>query len=326
MRRREFIARLGGAALMRPTVGWAQQPTVPLIGYLGSTTEGSARKSIVAFRQGLGEQGYFEGRNVQVIYRWAEAQYDRMPALAADLVGRRVAVLVATGAQTPYAAKAATTTIPIVFSYGGDPVGTGLVASLNRPGGNITGTTFFATELVAKRLQKLHEMVPAATVIGFLNNPALPGNEGQIKEVNDAARALGVHLVILNASTSEEIEFAFVTLVRQQISTLLVVADPLFFARRDQLATLTARHSVAAIYESRDQVEAGGLMSFGTRIEDAVRAAGLYVGRILKGENPADLPVVRPTKFELVINLRTAKALGLTIPEPLLATADEVIE
>jgi putative ABC transport system substrate-binding protein len=325
MKRREFIAGVGGAAAWS-IAARAQQGMVPLIGVLASTTESAGRQNVVAFLQGLGEQGYFEGRNVHILYRWSGPQYEPLPESAAELVSRQVAVLVAFGGTAPFAAKAATATIPIVFSYGGDPVARGLVASLNRPGGNVTGTTFFASELIGKRLQFLHDLVPAATTIGFLNNPTLPGSESQIKEANSAATILGVRLLIQNASTPEEIELAFAALVREQVSALLVAADPLFFSVRDKLGVLTASHSMAAIYEAREQVEAGGLMSFGTRIDDATHAAGVYVGRVLKGERPIDLPVVRPTRFELVINGTIAKALGLTIPEKLLATADEVIQ
>jgi putative ABC transport system substrate-binding protein len=336
IRRRELIAGLGSAAAW-PAVARAQQPPTPVIGILSLGTEspGGPSKNSAAFRQGLGELGYIKGRNVEILYRWADRN-DRFPALAADLVHRRVAVIVATSETTAaQAAKSATATIPIVFTTGADPVEAGLVASLNRPGGNVTGVSFRVTELVAKRLELLNELAPAAKSIGFLVNPADPQLEVELREAEAAAGILGVHLVILNASTPSQIEMTFANLVRQRIDALLVGSGGLFGSNAQprqiasgygvQLAALAARHAMPAIYTARLVVDAGGLMSYGASISDAFRLAG-YVGRILKGEKPADLAVQRSTRFEMVINLKTAKALGLTIPETLLATADEVIQ
>jgi putative ABC transport system substrate-binding protein len=332
MRRREFIAGLASAALASssiwPLAARAQQPAVPVIGFLTvNPGRSEAGYLLPAFHRGLGEEGYAEGRNVKVLYQWAGSAYDRLPALAADLVRRRVAVIVATGG-TPVAlaAKSATATIPIVLAGGGDPVELGLVASLNRPGGNVTGVSFVTVPLIAKRLELLHQLVPAAATIGFLVNPRSPQVAAETKEAEKAAGILGVRLAVVNASTPDEIERAFATLAEQRIGALLSGADALFGVQHNQLAALAARHALPAIYHTRDTVEVGGLMSYGGSISDAWRLAGIYAGRILKGEKPAELPVQQSTKIEMVINLKTAKALGLTFPVTLLAVADEVIE
>jgi putative tryptophan/tyrosine transport system substrate-binding protein len=328
MRRREFIAGLAGSGVAWPLAARAQQPVMPVIGYLNSSTESNAQHFTAAFRRGLSELGYVDGQNVSIEYRWMEGQYDRLAALAADLVRRRVALIVATGGTaTARAAKSATTTIPIVFVSGGDPVEVGLVASLNRPGGNVTGAAILTKALTAKRLELLHELVPAATPIGFLVNPTNPTVlKDEIMEAETAARALGLHLAILNASTLGELEAAFEAQIGQRIEALMTSGDPLWTIQRVRLAALTARRAVPAIYAVREIVDAGGLMSYGAGISDAYRLVGNYAGRILKGEKPADLPVQLATKLELTINLKTAKTLGLTIPETLLATADDVIQ
>jgi putative tryptophan/tyrosine transport system substrate-binding protein len=329
IKRREFIAGLGSAAAL-PLAARAQQPAIPVIGILSLGTEspGGPFNNTAAFHQGLGELGYIEGRNVEILYRWAEFRNDRFPALAEDLVRRRVAVIVATSETTAArAAKSATATIPIVFTTGADPVEEGLVASLNRPGGNVTGVSFLTTALIAKRLELLHELVPAAKSIGFLVNPTTPQVEVELRETETAAGILGVHLVILNASTPSQIEMTFANLVGQRIDALMVGGGGLFGrAYGVQLAALAARHAMPAIYTTRVVVDAGGLMSYGASVSDAFRLAGTYVGRILKGEKPAELPVQRSARFEMVLNLKTAKALGLIVPQTLLATADQVIE
>jgi putative tryptophan/tyrosine transport system substrate-binding protein len=326
IKRRQFIAGLSAMAAW-PVAAQAQQPKIPVIGYLNSTT-GTDQHFTAAFRQGLSELGYVEGQNVSIEYHWMGGQYDRLAPAAADLVRRQVAVIVATGGTaTARAAKSATATIPIVFVAGGDPVEVGLVASLNRPGGNATGAAILTTALTAKRLELLHELVPAATSIGFLVNPTNPTVfKAEMMEAETAARALGVRLVTLNASTLREIEAAFEIVVAQRIGALLTSGDPLWTVQRAQLAVLTARHAVPAIYAAREIVDAGGLISYGASISAAYRLVGTYTGRILKGEKPTDLPVQQSTKVEFVLNLSTAKALGLTIPETLLATADEVIQ
>ena len=327
IRRREFIAGLGGAAAAWPLAASAQQPALPVIGYLGGSTETAGPHFAAAFRQGLGELGYVEGRNVAILYRWAEDRYERLPALAADLVSRRVAVIVANVVTAAaVAAKSATTTIPIVFAIGADPVNIGLVASLNRPGGNATGVAFLNTALTAKRLELLHEIVPAAASIGFLVNPTLRNTEASLREAESAARILGVRLTILDASTPSEMEKAFAILVGQQIGALTVYPAPLYFEQRNELAAMAARDKLPAIYTWRESVEAGGLMSYGASIADACRLAGTYVGRILKGEKPADLPVQQSTRIEMVLNLKTAKALGIEVPTATLLRADAVIE
>jgi putative ABC transport system substrate-binding protein len=326
MNRREFITLLGGAVAAWPLAARAQQ-LMPLIGFLSVTFAGE-QPHLAAFREGLSETGYVEGHNVSIDYRWAEGQYNRLPELAADLIRHHVSVIVTPfSAPAALAAKAATTTIPIVFSVGDDPVKLGLVASLARPDGNATGINFFSTELTAKRLGLLHELLPKAARIGVLVNPTnVETTEKALKDVNAAANALGLQIQILNASDGDEIDAAFTTLVSDRADALFVGPDAFFVSRRVQIAILAARHMVPAIYTIRDYAEAGGLISYGTDVADSLRQQGVYVGRILKGTKPTDLPVVQSTKFELVINLRTAKAFGLEVPATLLSRADEVIE
>lgn len=327
MRRREFISLLGGAAATWPLAAHAQQPTTPVIGFLSARTAASGASMAAAFHQGLGESGYVEGRNVRIEYRWAEGHYDRLRALADDLVRRPVSVIVAlSGTPAALAAKKATTTIPIVFGNGGDPLTSGLVASLGRPTGNITGVTFYTVELAGKRLELLRELVPKATVIGFLVNPNNPAEEPEAKDVEAAARALGVRLQVMNTSSERDIDSAFSTLIERRASALVVGSDPLFFRFSGKLVELAARHAMPAIYIVREIPEDGGLMSYGSRQNDAYRQAGIYAGKILQGAKPGDLPVMQPTRFELVINMKTAKALGLTVPLHLQQIADEVIE
>ena len=323
MRRRQFIAGLSSAAAW-PLGARAQQRAVPVIACLFETTEsGATRFRAAAFRQGIGELGYVEGGNVEILYSYAEGQNDRLTALAADLVRRRVSVIAALSTPAALAVKAATATIPIVFVMGTDPVALGLVASLNRPGGNVTGVSLLATTLTAKRLELLHEIVPGATSIGFLVSPTNPGGKAQINEAQSAARALGLRLVIANASTSDDIETAVAALGEQRVGALLVGYFPI---QPDQLIALITRLAVPAIYISRDYVDAGGLMSYGANLSDGDHLAGTYTGRILRGEKPADLPVQQATKIELAINMKTAKALGLTFPLSILGRADAVIE
>jgi len=326
--RRKFLATLGGAAVAWPLAAGAQQSAMPVIGFLGAVSPYGFTERLRAFRQGLKDAGYAEGENIAIEYRWAESQLDRLPELAADLVRRRVTVIVATGGAVPaIAAKAATTTIPIVFTVPEDPVRLGLVASLARPGGNATGINFFASELVEKRLGLLRELVPNAVRVAVLVNPADASNtEATVKGVETVAHAMALQVQFFRASTNGEIQAAFERLARERPDVLFVGGDPFFLVRRVQLATLAALHRLPAAFSNRDHVEAGGLMSYGTNNNDAFRQAGIYTGRVLKGEKPADLPVVQPTKFELVINLRTAKVLGLIVPPTLLARADEVIE
>ena len=326
MKRREFITLLGGAATW-PLAVRGQQPTMPVVGFLGAGSSQSDAFRAAAARQGLKEAGYVEGQNVAVEYRWAEDQYERLPALAADLVRRGVAVIVAIGGNTSaVAAKSATATIPIVFEIGGDPIKLGIVASLARPGGNVTGVTFLVGTLTAKQFEVLHETVPKAALIGFLLNPTNADAEIKTKDAVAAAEAIGQKLLVVHARTDSELEAAFVTLVKQRAGALVVSAEPFYSSRREKIVELAARQSIPSIYSTREFVAAGGLMSYGTSITEALRLSGLYAGRILKGEKPADLPVQQSTKVELVINLKTAKALGLTVPPQIVARADEVIE
>jgi putative ABC transport system substrate-binding protein len=324
MKRRAFIAGLGSAAAW-PVAVWAQQPAMPVIGYLSEQSADNSKFVTVAFLQGLKETGYVEGQNVAIEYRWAENQLDRLPALAADLVRRRVAVIVAPSDLSALTAKAATPTIPIAFSAGGDPVASGLVASLNRPGGNLTGSVLLSAELVPKRLQLLRELIPNAARFGVLVDPAAP-TQSTITELQAAARTLGLQLVVENARTDSDLETAVATLSQQRVGAVLVSPSTFYNRRMEQLAALAARRALPAIYSYREYALAGGLMSYGTSLGYVSHQVGLYTGRILKGEKPADLPVVQASKVDLVINLKTAKALGLTIPETLLATADEVIQ
>jgi putative tryptophan/tyrosine transport system substrate-binding protein len=332
LRRREFVTLLSRAAAMSSTI-WplatrAQQRALPVIGYLtgGSSAASNYIKNLAAFRQGLGSIGYVEGQNVAIEYRNADSQNDRLPALAADLLRRQVALIYAGDNAAAVAAKAANTTIPIVFRIGGDPISLGLVASLNRPGGNMTGVSFLSTTTVAIRLQMLHEAVPKATVIGALVNPANPNAEPDTREAQEAARKLGLELHALHASSDQDIDAAFATLVQRRTGALFIDGDPFFGARLVQLAILSARHALPAIYATREFPDAGGLMSYGASNFDANRLGGVYAGRVLKGDKPADLPVQQAVKVELIINLKTAKALGLTFPLTLLGRADEVIE
>ena len=327
MQRRDFIKVVAGSAVTWPLAAPAQQPTLPVVGFIrDGSADGNARFA-AAFRKGLNESGYIEGQNVTVEYHWLEGQYDRLPALMADLVRRRVAVIAAPGTAPALAAKAATATVPIVFGVGGDPVELGLVASLARPGGNATGINFFNTEVVAKRLRLLHDLVPNAVRVPVLVNPGNASTaESNLRDVQEAAPTLGLQIQILNASTIGEIDAAFATLGRERPDALFVTGDAFFISRRGQLATLTARDRIPAAYSTRDHVAAGGLMSYGTDLADMFHQVGVYTGSILKGAKPANLPVLQTTKFEFVINRTTAKALGLTIPAGVLSIADEVIE
>ena len=327
MKRREFIAVLGGAAVAWPVSAHAQQPAMPVIGVLDARSPGTTENPLRAFREGLKDTGYIVGENVALEYRWAEDQIDRLPALTADLVQRRATVIFAISPTAALAAKAAIATIPIVFIVNEDPVRLGLVASLARPGGNLTGINILTAEVTATRLDLLRELMPSATRVSVLVNPVNATNtDTTLREMAAAARTTGLQVKVLNASTSREIEAAFATLLHERPDALFVGAEPYFYGRRVQLVVLAASHRLPAIYSQREFVEAGGLMSYGTNIADAFRQIGVYAGRILKGTKPADLPVVQASKFELVINLPTARVLGLEVPPMLLARADEVIE
>ncbi len=323
---REFIRLLGGAAFVWPLVAQAQQPAMPVIGFLSAVSPGPFAQRIAAFHQGLNEAGYVEGRNVVIENRWAEEQYDRLPALATDLVGRRVVVIVTYTDAAALAAKAATTTIPIVFINGGDPVRAGIVPSLNRPGENVTGVSFFGVDLAPKQLALAHEVVPNAAVIAFLVDENVPDAVAGVPAVQEAARNLGLQLVVLKVRAARDIDTAFASLVRERAGALVVGTGALLTNRRKQIIALAARHALPTIYPFREFTADGGLISYGNNVPDSFRQAGVYTGRILKGDKPAELPVILPTKFELVVNLKTAKALGFTVPSALLARADEVVE
>ncbi len=325
MKRREFITLLGGAVAW-PLAARGQQPAMPVIGFMNDGTPEDQARSLAAFQQGVSESGYIEGQNVTIEYRWAEGHYDRLPGLAADLVRRQVTVIAATTTPAALAAKAATAVIPIVFETAGDPVTLGLVARLNRPEGNVTGVTQLSSELVSKRLGLMHDLIPTATIIGLLVDPKDPRADTQTRDMQEAAHALGLQIHILNARTEAEIDTAFAILAQLRAGALIVGTGELFNSRREQLVALAARQGVPAIFQYREYVAAGGLMSYGASRTDPYRLAGIYTGRVLKGAKPADLPVMQSSKFELVINLKTAKTLGLTIPPGVLAIADEVIE
>ena len=327
MRRREFIGLVGGAAAARPFAARAQQPPMPVIGFLASLSSAYVAHFTPAFRAGLGETGYIDGQNVLIELRSAEGQYDRLIPLAAELVDRKVSVIVASGGSEPAkVAKAATAMIPIVFISAADPIRAGVVMSFNRPGGNITGVSLLGSALEAKRLELLHEMVPGASPIGVLLNPKYPDFDLQLRELQDAASVINRKIIVAKASTQTEVDTAFATVTQQSASALLVAQDAFFNSQREYLVALAARFKLPAIFNQREQAEAGGFFSYGTNFADGYRQAGVYVGKILKGAKPSDLPVLQPTKYEFVINLRTAKTLGLVVPSSLLALADEVIE
>jgi len=330
MKRREFIAGFGATAsacFLSPPTARAQQSAMPVVGYLSSRSPGESEAVVSAFRQGLGEAGYVVGQKVALEYRWAEGNYDRLPALAAELVGLRVAaILAAGGPPSALAAKKATSKIPIIFSAADDPVGVGLVDSLSRPGGNVTGMSVFNSTLIAKRLDLLHELVPSARTVAYLANPANPSARLEVGAAQEAAKTLGINLQILSASNDQEVEAAFARLAELKIGAIIIAGEPYFDSRRAAIVELAARHAIPASYSFRENVALGGLLSYGTNLNESYRNAGIYCGRILKGEKPADLPVMQPTKFEMSINLKTAKALGLAIPPALLTGADEVIE
>jgi putative ABC transport system substrate-binding protein len=326
MKRREFITLLGGAAVAWPLAARAQQRTVPVIGLLNGNSPSTSEDTLATIRQGLKDAGFVEHSNLGIEYRWAEGQYDRLPALAADLVRRQVAAIYAVPTAAALAAKAATATIPIVFATAGDPVQLGLVASLNRPGGNVTGVTFYAAQLASKQLELLHEMVPKAMMIGVLVNASAPNTEPQTRELQTAAALLGLRLTVLNVASESDINTAFATLAAQRADALFVTADSYLLARRASIVALAEHHRLPAMYALHDFIRTGGLISYTSSISDAQRQCGVYLGRILKGEKPADLPVTQPTKFELIINVKTAKTLGIDVPDKLLALTDEVIE
>jgi len=327
MKRREFITLLGGAASSWPLAVRAQQGTTPVIGFMRADTPEASAAVLAAFRQGLSETGYVERQNITIEYRWAaQGEHDQLPALAADLVRRKVNLIAAASTPAALAAKAATATIPIVFETGLDPIRLGLVASLNRPGGNITGVTQLSSELLSKRLGLLHDVLPVAATIGFLRDQNYPGSDSQARDLQEAARTLGLQVHVVNAATDAEIDTAFASFANLRVGALVVGAGTLFTRQAKQLVTLAARHALPTFYQYREYVAAGGLISYGASLSDSYRQTGVYTGRILKGEKPADLPVLQPTKFELVINLKTTKALGLTVPPGVLAIADEVIE
>jgi putative ABC transport system substrate-binding protein len=326
MRRRDFISLLSGAVTVWPLAGRAQQPTKPVIGFLHGGSPGPYQHLVAGFQQGLKETGYVESQNVAIEYRWAEDHLDRLPGMAADLVRRKVSVIAAMTTPAALAAEAAATTIPIVFDTAGDPVRLGLVASLNRPGRNVTGIAWLGSELVAKRLGLLRDLIPKATLIGFLVNPNDPRTKTQTKDMQEAAHGLGLQIHILSATNEGELSSAFAKLAELRAEALIVGTGELFNSRPERLVSLAARQAVPAIYQAREFVAAGGLMSYGASRTDAYRQAGIYVGRVLKGEKPADLPVLQSIKFEFVINLKTAKALGLTVPPSLISIVDEVIE
>jgi len=325
MRRRKFITLLGGAAAW-PLAAVAQQSAIPTIGFLRSTRSDASTDLLVALRKGLKETGYVEGQNLTIEYRWAENQQERLSALAADLVRQRCVAIIAGGVNAAFAAKAATATIPIIFATGVDPIKSGLVGSFNRPGGNITGVFSVSASMEGKQLGLLREVVPTAAVIGMLVNPTSPGSERQERETQAAAQALGQQLHVFKASGERDIDNVFATLTQYRIGALLIAANALFTGQRDQLIALAARHAMPVLHYTREFAEAGGLMSYGSSLTDAYRQVGVYVGRVLKGEKPADLPIIQSSTFELVINLKTAKTLGLTVPYGLLNAADEVIE
>jgi putative ABC transport system substrate-binding protein len=326
MRRREFIRLFSSTIVAWPLTARAQQAAVPVIGFLNSGSSKALQSLVAAFRQGLSESGYVEGQNLAIEYRWADGDYEKLPRLAIDLVGRHVSAILAGGPPAIMAAKAATTTIPIVFTSGGNPIELGFVSSLSKPGGNVTGVSFLLNELGAKRLELLRELVPAATSVGFLANPTRPSFPSEVRNTQQAAPALGVKLVVLNASTEAEIDAAFAEFSRQGIAALSLGADSFFQTRRDQIVALANRSRIATMYNLREYVVAGGLISYAPSLAEVYRQAGVYVAKIVKGAKPADLPVLQPTKFDLVINLKTAKALGLTVSNQMQLLADEVIE
>lgn len=327
MRRRQLIKLVAGAAASWPLAVRSQQPGMPMVGFLSSRSPGESAAVVSAFREGLGAAGYIVDQNVVIEYRWAEGHYDRLPALAAELVGRRAAaILAAGGPPSALAAKKATSTIPIIFSAADDPVGLGLVESLSRPGGNITGMSVFNAALGAKRFELLHELAPSARAVAYLANPANPSAQLEVKAVQEAAKSFGIDLQVLNATNDQEIDAAFSRLAELHAGAIIVAGEPYFDSRRAAIVGLAAKYAIPASYSWRENVAMGGLLSYGTSIADSYRNSGIYCGRILKGEKPADLPVMQPTKFEMTINLKTAKTLGLIVPPALLTRADEVIE